>query len=138
MHHGVPSLEKKQGKLIVKQTNVNEVYQILGPPSTKSAFDNDVYIYIERKTTKGSLMKLGSNKLIVNNVLILEINNYGILEKKDFLNIDDMKKIKFSENQTDAGLLKRSFIYDFLSSMRQKINDPLGQRAKKRRETNQR
>ena len=131
MHHGVPSLEKKQGKLIVKQTNVNEVYQILGPPSTKSAFDNDVYIYIERKTTKGSLMKLGSNKLIVNNVLILEINNYGILEKKDFLNIDDMKKIKFSENQTDAGLLKRSFIYDFLSSMRQKINDPVGKRRKR-------
>tara|TARA_B100001758_G_C17847671_1_gene322434 strand:- start:92 stop:493 length:402 start_codon:yes stop_codon:yes gene_type:complete len=131
MHHGVPSLEKKQNKLIVKQTNVNEVYQILGPPSTKSTFDNDVYIYIERKTTKGSLMKLGSNKLIVNNVLVLEINNYGILEKKDFLNIDDMKKIKFSENKTDAALLKRSFIYDFLSSMRQKINDPVGKRRKR-------
>ena len=76
-------------------------------------------------------MKLGSNKLIVNNVLVLEINNYGILEKKDFLNIDDMKKIKFSENKTDAALLKRSFIYDFLSSMRQKINDPVGKRRKR-------
>ena len=131
IHHGVHNLEKKQVKLKINETNKNDIIELIGPPSTKSSFDNDVYIYIERKTTKGSLMKLGSNKLIVNNVLVLEINNYGILEKKDFLNIDDMKKIKFSENKTDAALLKRSFIYDFLSSMRQKINDPVGKRRKR-------
>ena len=58
--------------------------KILGPPSTLSSFDNDVWIYIERKTTKSSLIKLGKKKTMVNNVLILEISSNGLLVKKDF------------------------------------------------------
>ena len=49
-----------------------------------------------------------------------------------------MEKIKIVEATTEAGFKRNSFIYDFMSSMRQKINDPLGQRAKKRKEINQR
>ena len=49
-----------------------------------------------------------------------------------------MKNIKISEATTKVGFRKNSFIYDFMSSMRQKINDPLGMRAKKRKEINQR
>ena len=50
----------------------------------------------------------------------------------------DMNKIKVTEDTTEASFSRNSFIYDFMSSMRQKINDPLGVRAKKRREINQR
>ena len=49
-----------------------------------------------------------------------------------------MENIKIVEATTEAGFRKKSFIYDFMSSMRQKINDPLGQRAKRRKEINQR
>ena len=49
-----------------------------------------------------------------------------------------MENIKIVEATTQAGLKKNSFIYDFMSSMRQKINDPLGVRAKKRKEISQR
>ena len=135
-HHGVHFLDKKQKKLVVNGTNKNDIISILGPPSTKSTFDNDVWIYIERKTQKASVIKLGKKKLTVNNVLILEINNRGLLESKQFLNIDDMKKIKFAEKTTVVSYNKSTFVYDFLSSMRQKINDPLGKRS--RRKTNQR
>ena len=135
-HHGVHFLDKKQKKLVVKGTNKNDIISILGPPSTKSTFDNDVWIYIERKTQKASVIKLGKKKLTVNNVLILEINNKGLLESKQFLDIDDMKKIKFAEQTTVVSYNKSTFVYDFLSSMRQKINDPLGKRS--RRKTNQR
>ena len=76
-------------------------------------------------------------KIFKNDVLVLEIDNYGILKKKEFYNIDDMKKIKIVEATTEAGFRKNSFIYDFMSSMRQKINDPLGQRAKKRKQISQ-
>ena len=41
-----------------------------------------------------------------------------------------MKNLKFVEDSTDPVYRKRSFVYDFLSSMRQKINDPLGKRKK--------
>ena len=137
-HHGVPFLEKKQQSLVVNKTNKNDIRDILGNPSTTSKFDNDVWIYIERKQTQSELKNLGRMKIFKNDVLVLEIDNYGILKKKEFYNKDDMKKIKIAENTTEVGFKKRSFIYDFMSSMRQKINDPLGQRAKKREKATQR
>jgi len=137
-HHGVHSLEVKQASLVVNKSNKNDIIKILGGPSTTSKFDNDIWIYIERKQTQSSAIKLGKMKIFKNNVLVLEINNYGILKKKEFYNKDDMENIKIVEATTQAGFKRNSFIYDFMSSMRQKINDPLGQRAKKRKEINQR
>ena len=137
-HHGVPFLEKKQASLITNESNINDIKRILGNPSTKSKFDNDVWIYIERKQTQSKLSNLGRMKIYKNDILVLEINEYGILKKKNFYNIDDMEKIKITEETTEAGFRKSSFIYDFMSSLRQKINDPLGQRAKKRKEISQR
>ncbi len=137
-HHGVPFLEKKQETLIVNQTNKNDIKKILGIPSTKSKFDNDVWIYIERKQTQSQLKNLGRMKIYKNDVLVLEIDKYGILKNKEFYNKDDMENIKIVEATTQAGFKRNSFIYDFMSSMRQKINDPLGTRAKKRKEISQR
>ena len=110
----------------------------MGQPSTKSKFDTDVWIYIERRQTQSELKNLGQMKIIDNNVLVLEIDSYGILKQKKFYNINDMKKIKIDKSSTKTAGIKKSFIYDFMSSMRQKINDPLGQRAKKRKEITQR
>ena len=127
-HHGVHFLDKKQEKLTVSVSNANDIVDILGPPSTKSKFDNDVWIYIERKNSKSSVMKLGKKKLIVNNVLVLEINSRGLLLKKEFLDINKMNKIDFAKKSTETIYNRDSFVYDFLSSMRQKINDPLKKR----------
>ena len=67
-----------------------------------------------------------------NNVLLLEIDNKGLLAKKDYYTIKDMNKVKFLDDTTEIAYSKKSFVYDFLSSMRQKINDPLGVREKQR------
>ena len=123
-------------KIQVNTTNKNDLIKIFGEPSTKSTFDNDVWIYIERKITNTHF--LGKRELIVNNVLVLEIDERGLLAKIDFYDIEDMKKIKVVEDTTEATFARNSFIYDFMSSMRQKINDPLGVRAKKRKEISQR
>ena len=137
-HHGVPFLEIKQAKLIINKSNTNDIRKILGVPSTKSKFDNDVWIYIERKQTQSEFKNLGRMKIFKNDILVLEIDNYGILKKKKFYNKDSMENIKIVETTTEAGFKKNSFIYDFMSSMRQKINDPLGQRAKNRKKISQR
>jgi outer membrane protein assembly factor BamE (lipoprotein component of BamABCDE complex) len=137
-HHGIPFLEKKQSSLIINKTNKNEIMEILGHPSTKSKFDNDVWIYIERKQTQSKLTNLGRMKIYKNDVLVLEIDKYGILKKKDFYNKEDMNKIKIAENTTKTGNRKNTFVYNFMSSMRQKINDPLGQRVNKQNEISQR
>ena len=111
---------------------------MLGNPSTRSKFNNDVWIYIERKQTQSRLKNLGRMKIYKNDVLVLEIDNYGVLKKKDFYDLKDMKKINIVKETTQGNFTKNSFIYDFMSSMRQKINDPLGVRAKKREEISQR
>ena len=137
-HHGVPFLEKKQASLIINKTNKNDIRKILGNPSTTSKFDNDIWIYIERKQTQSELKNLGKMKIYKNDVLVLEINEYGILKKKELYNKDDMKNLKIVKAETKADFKKNTFVYNFMSSMRQKINDPLGKRAKKRKEINQR
>ena len=135
--HGSHYLEKKQKELTINTSNKNDIISLLGPPSTKSKFDNDLWIYIERKKTRTSILKFGTKKIYINNVLLLEIDSKGLLAKKEFFNINDMKEIKFIEDETDITYSKRSFVYDFLSSMRQKVNDPLGIRAKKRKKIRQ-
>ena len=130
-NHGVHYLDKKQKELIVQFSNKNDIIQLLGPPATKSKFNNDLWIYIERKKTRTTLLKLGKKKIFANNVLLLEIDNKGLLAKKDFFDINDMKKINFSDGKTENTESKKSFVYDFLSSMRQRMNDPLGVRKKK-------
>ena len=129
-NHGVNLLEKKQEKLLIKTTNKNDIIKILGPPSTKSSFDNDIWIYIERKTTTNNFFKLAKEKIIVNNVLVLEIDNYGLLVSKEFYNKDKMNDLDFTKEETKTMTSKKSFVYDFLSSMRQKLNDPLGKRKR--------
>ena len=137
-HHGVPNLEKKQASLILNKTNKNDIKKLLGIPSTTSKFDNDIWIYIERTQSQSGIIKFGKMEISKNDVLVLEINNYGILKKKEFYNKDDMEKIKIVEATTEAGFKRNSFIYEFMSSMRQKINDPLGKRVDNQKTISQR
>ena len=127
-HHGVHFLEKKQKKIEVFNNNSNDVAIILGPPSTKNSFDTDIWIYIERKTTVSQIRTLGRKKLLVNNVLILEFDKRGLLVKKEFLNKDQMNKLEISKDKTKVLNKKDTFIQTVLSSLRRKINDPLGKR----------
>ena len=130
-HHGVHNLEKKQAKLRINYSNKNDIFQLIGPPSTKSSFDTDIFIYIEKKTSSSRLTKLGKKTLLANNVLVLELDNKGILLDKQFFNKEDMQYIKFDEEITSVNYSKKSFIYNFLSSLRQKIDDPLGKKRSK-------
>ena len=130
-HHGVHFLEEKQKSLKVNESNKNDIIMLLGQPSTKGSFNNDLWIYIERKKTGTSLTSLGRKKIFINNVLSLELNDQGLLVKKDLKNIKDMKNLEFNPNETSIGFRKRTFVYDFVTTLIRKINDPLGTRKKK-------
>ena len=130
-HHGVYALDQKQKKLKLNKSNKNDILLILGSPSTKSNFDEDMWFYIERKKGNLSLKDFAKEKVIANNVLIIEFNNRGILTNKEFLNIEKMNNLAFSNKITESNYKTNTFIYDFLSSMRQKIQDPLGKKKKK-------
>ena len=128
VYHGVKSLELKSAGLSINNSNQNDIIKLLGQPSTKSNFDENLWIYIERSTGSTKLMGLGKKELLTNNILILEINNKGILKNKILFNKDNMTKLSFSKETTEMSITQRSFIYSFFSSIRQKINDPLGKK----------
>ena len=128
--HGTRNLDKKFDKLEINTSNVNDLMEILGPPSSKSKFNNDIWYYIEREISREPLIKLGKEKLITNNVLIIEINSRGLLISKNLYDLNKMTDLDFTNLKTETEISKKSFIFDFLSSMRQKINDPLGKRKK--------
>ena len=130
-HHGVHFLEKKQKDLKILESNTNDTKKILGFPSTKNTFENNIWIYIERKTTVSQIRTLGRKKLLTNNVLVLEFDKRGILLKKDFYTMEDMNNITIAKDQTDVLSQKDTFVRSILITLRQKINDPLGKRQAK-------
>ena len=120
-HHGVHFLEKKHQKLTINKSNKNDVIKILGHPHAKTFDEDDVWIYIERTLSKGKYHKLGRHKLKTNNTLILNFDKYGVLKSKDFYDKNDINKIKFSKKTTTNDLKRRSFVENFLQSVKNKM-----------------
>ena len=130
-NHGVLSLNNKYNKIVIEKSNSNDILNLLGPPSTKSSFDTNIWIYIERKKTNQSIFKLGKQKIEKNDVLVLELDSKGILAKKKLYNLDDMNDYKFVEKATQKDFSQNSFVYGVLSSLRDKINAPVRRRQEK-------
>ena len=127
-HHGIHNLETKSQELLINQTNINQIKSLLGPPSSTSYFDEDILIYLERKTSNSKLLKLGKKKLIANNILLLEVDNRGMLINKEFLDQDDLNKLKFTNKTTKTITDQESFVSRALSGVITKIDDPLGKK----------
>ena len=127
-HHGIHNLEAKSKELLINQSNINQIRNLLGPPSSTSFFDEDILIYLERKTSNSKLLKLGKKKLIASNVLLLEVDNRGILINKKFLNQDDLNKLTFTNKTTKTIADQESFVSRALSGVITKIDDPLGKK----------
>ena len=119
--HGVAYLDKREKLIVVNKSNKNDAIEVLGHPATKGMTDDNLWIYIERAKTRGKLLKLGRSYLKKNNVLILEFDKYGVLNKKEFYDKESMKQINFAKAITENDARKENFIYSFLSSIRQKM-----------------
>ena len=120
-NHGIVFLKNRSEKLIVNQSNKNDVLNIVGQPHSKSINDDNEWFYVERVLTKGEYHKLGQNILKENNILVLKFNKYGVIKEKTLLNKDSKNKILFSQNETKNELSQKSFIERFLSSVRTKM-----------------
>ena len=122
-NHGLMLIEKKIDRIKLNKTNKNDVRLIIGPPSSISEFD-DIWFYIERKKTNQSIYKLGVKKISKNNVLIVKFNNRGLVSEKNLLNLDNMNDLTKSDKKTIKKYKQDNFVYNILSSLRDKINAP--------------
>ena len=120
-NHGIVSLENRSEKLVINNSNINDVLKIIGQPHSKSINNENEWFYVERTLTKGEFHKLGQNILKSNNILVLNFNKYGILIDKSFLSKDDLNKVAFAETKTENELTKKSFVEKFLQSIKTKM-----------------
>ena len=121
--HGFRFIETKYEKIIVNKTNKNDIRKILGSPSSISKFDNS-WLYIERKKTNQSLFKLGKKKIEKNNVIKLSFNKMGIVNEKKIFKVENMNDIKIEKSKTKKKFDQDNFVYNILSTLREKINAP--------------
>ena len=112
----------------VDVTNKNDLVKIIGAPSTTSDFNKNIWFYFERLKTNQSLVKLGAQKIKKNNILVVELNDKGILKSKRLLDLNDMNDIKYIKTVTSKEFKNDNFIYGIFSSLREKINAPLRNR----------
>ena len=129
-YHGIKKLDLKYEKIEVNRTNKNDLIRLIGPPSTISDFDKNKWLYIERLKTNQSLIKLGSQKIRRNNILIVELDNAGIIKNKKLININDMNDIDYLKETTEKDFKKNNFIYGVLTSLRENVNSPANNRKK--------
>ena len=122
--HGISSLKNKSNNIIISKSNKNDVKKLLGPPSVKSNFDENLWIYLETKKTNQSVFKFGEQKIEKNNVLVINLNEIGIVSKKEFYDINNLNNITFSKKTTENIYEKDSYLYNLLSSLREKMNAP--------------
>tara|TARA_B100000242_G_scaffold289515_1_gene259471 strand:+ start:351 stop:821 length:471 start_codon:yes stop_codon:yes gene_type:complete len=120
-NHGIVFLENRSKQLVIKTSNKNDIIKLIGQPHTKSINDDEEWIYFERVLSKGEYHNLGKTVLKANNILVLKFDKYGILTEKTFLNKNDIKKLEFSNNETENNLSQKSFVSTFLQSIKQKM-----------------
>jgi len=128
--HGYRSLDVKYNKITLNESNKNDIKGIIGPPSSVSDFNQNVWFFIERRKTNQSLLKLGNRKINVNNILVLEFNNLGIVIDKKLLDLNDMNDVKITKKTTEKDFEQDNFLYNVFSSVREKINAPAKNRQK--------
>ena len=119
--HGIIFLENRSQKLVVNQSNKNDVIRIMGRPHIKEDEINQSWIYLERILSKGKYHKLGKHILKENNILVLNFDKYGVLKNKKLLKKEDLKKLEFSQKITENELTQKSFVQKFLQSIKQKM-----------------
>ena len=127
-YHGVKKLETKYSILQVNVTNKNDLINIIGPPSSISDFNKNKWFYIERLKTNQSIIKLGTQKIKKNNVLIVELDENGILKSKQILDLKNMNDLKYLKDTTEKEFKNSDIMYNIFSSLREKINAPLRNR----------
>ena len=129
-YHGIKQLDSKFDKIQIDRSNKNDLLKIIGPPSSISDFNKNKWFYIERLKTNQSIVKLGTQKIKKNNVLIVKFDNKGILKSKKLLDLNDMKDVKYIEKVTQKDFKKDNLLYNVFSSLREKINAPAKNRSK--------
>ena len=109
---------------IIKNTKLNksEIIEILGQPSTKSTFSDDIWYYIANVQREKGYFKI---KTISNSILKIVFNKKQQVISYNYVSNGKTFDISINKDKTFADLDKDgSFWQDFLSSFARRLKEP--------------
>ena len=110
----------------INENNKNDVIKILGRPHIIDKDKTEKWFYLERILTRDRVYKINKKRLLENNIVEFSFNKYGVIYSKKFYSEDNMNEIKFSKDVTENNISERSFIANFLQSVKQKMYKGIG------------
>jgi len=111
----------------INKSNKNDINKILGPVPIKSK-EEKRWTYFEVRETK---TKYGKKNIYLNDYVEIYFNNYGIIKKIEFYDLNKMNKIVFTKDITKSLGVKDTFSKNLLSSTRKRMEN-----ARKKLKTN--
>ena len=132
VNHGLINLDKKKDEISIGKSNKNDILDIFGPPSTVSTFDENIWIYIELKKENQSIVKLGKKRIKKNNTLIVKFDNRSLVNKVDFIDINNLNQLKLSDKETEKEFTTNNMLFNVLTNLREKINAPVRRKQNKK------
>ena len=132
INHGLVNKYKKKDEITIGKSNKNDILNIFGPPSTISTFNENIWIYIELKKENQSIVKLGKKRIKKNNTLIVKFDNRNLVNKVDFIDINNLNKLKLSDKKTEQEFTTNNMLFNVLTNLREKINAPVRRKQNKR------
>ena len=126
--NGVVNLKNKYNSISNEISNKNDVINIFGQTLLKEYPDESVWVYTETEKINNFFFK---KKNIINNVMVLEFDNKGILISKNLIDYKNFKDRDFEKNMTKSFALNENLSKKFFASMRKRFNNKLESQASK-------
>ena len=123
-NHG--TVLSKQEITMIQNTKLNksEIIEILGQPSIKSTFSNNVWYYISHMQQERAYFEV---KTISNNILKITFNEEQLVSNYQFFSKGRILDIEINQNKTEKDVDKdEGILLDFLSSFKRRLKDPVG------------
>ena len=119
--HGNIFSEDELKILQTTKLNKSEILEILGQPSTKSTFSDNIwyYIFFIQKEKAYFQVKNSSNK-----VLKIKFNNKQNVESYEIIRNQKSLKIKTIKVDTTSTVFKRSLVRELLDSFVRRLEEP--------------
>ncbi|NRA73254.1 MAG: outer membrane protein assembly factor BamE [Rickettsiales bacterium] len=119
-HHGKELTNEVLVKLRTKKSTKEDVLEILGTPSSISAFNDDIWYYISLKKKGVSVLK---PKITEQIVIELKFKNNLLMQVKKY-NADQVPSFKFNKQKTKVEGSDPSALKDFVRNLGRYNKDP--------------
>ena len=117
--HGVSNLKNKIKLIKNNKSNKNDISKILGPVPIENKLEKK-WSYFEVRETKN---RYGKTNIYLNDYVEIFFDKYGIVQKMEFYDLNDMKNIEFVKEKTKSLGVKDTFSKNLLNSTRKRMEN---------------